>query len=93
MGVNPDRYDRHDRHAHHCVPGMGRPEPQFSPRRKPDLRVVFNVDISIQKCIIESSGCDSWGGPTMAMFTAFGFALILGAVMYLLGGMLLRRPG
>lgn len=29
----------------------------------------------------------------MAVFTAFGFALILGAVMYLLGGMLVRRSG
>jgi hypothetical protein len=29
----------------------------------------------------------------MAVFTAFGYALALGAVMYLLAGMLVRRSG
>ncbi|QDU19140.1 hypothetical protein ETAA1_10440 [Urbifossiella limnaea] len=29
----------------------------------------------------------------MEAVTAVGFALVMGAVVYLLGGMLLRRPG
>jgi hypothetical protein len=29
----------------------------------------------------------------MAVFVSFGFALVLGSVVYLLGGMLVRRSG
>jgi hypothetical protein len=54
---------------------------------------VFNVDISIQKCIIQPFGRFSWGGTAMDVLTAFGFALVMGAVVYLLGGMLVRRSG
>jgi hypothetical protein len=54
---------------------------------------VFNVDISIQKFIIEQSGYESWGGTTMHVLVAVGYALVMGAVVYLLGAMLARRPG
>jgi len=93
MGVNPDRYDRHDRHAHPRIPGTGRPDPRFSPRRKADARVLFNVDISIQLFIIQAFGCYFNGGAVMELLATLGFAAVFGAVAYLLGGMLVRRSG
>jgi hypothetical protein len=60
---------------------------------------VFIVDIAIQMCIIETSGAGalrgggSDRGRAMEQVAMLGFAGVMGAVVYLLGGMLLRKVG